>query len=217
MSNPSQANALDDEAATWTLLGHLAGDADVRFPGGFGGGGQRDPGAGGVTAPNTLSQFRSLTYDTVTDWLLVMQRRQAGCSAAASTSRRRTSSQRMPKSTGALTELSAFCLLCSHLYVINMPCQVQHSVCPPSRHWLTAKWTMTSLQAIAFEVCSRAAHVVAWLEALAGQELDDSWQSSIPAGPGMIEISLHYLATGQREWWRGWRRWRGRRWMMRRR
>lgn len=33
-----EANVLDEEAATWQLLWHLAGDSDERFPGGWGGG-----------------------------------------------------------------------------------------------------------------------------------------------------------------------------------
>ena len=48
----SQANALDDEAATWMLLAHLAGDARPRFPGGYGGGAPRD--SGGLQMSNML-------------------------------------------------------------------------------------------------------------------------------------------------------------------
>lgn len=33
-----EANVLDEEAATWQLLWHLAGSCDERFPGGWGGG-----------------------------------------------------------------------------------------------------------------------------------------------------------------------------------
>ena len=37
MALRDEANALDDEAATWLLLWFLAGDKDARFPGGWGG------------------------------------------------------------------------------------------------------------------------------------------------------------------------------------
>jgi hypothetical protein len=33
-----EAIALDEEAATWQLLWHLAGDKDAHYPGGWGGG-----------------------------------------------------------------------------------------------------------------------------------------------------------------------------------
>jgi len=36
MAMRDEANALDDEAATWLLLWHLAGDKDARFPAGWG-------------------------------------------------------------------------------------------------------------------------------------------------------------------------------------
>ena len=52
----TQANALDDEAATWLLLAHLAGDADPRFPGGHGGGGPAADAAEGAAGRRSIHQ-----------------------------------------------------------------------------------------------------------------------------------------------------------------